>query len=90
MVETENRMEPVNFTVDLERQGKLRSAAAITGIGQSELVRYMIDRLERELGDLENPNPKALKRVVTYCNRRRITKGTIPRGRPRTRTDDST
>lgn len=81
MIETENRMVPMNCTVDLARQNKLSVASSVTGIGKSELIRYMIDCLEKELGNLENPDPRKLERLQAYCNTRGITKGTLPRGR---------
>jgi post-segregation antitoxin (ccd killing protein) len=81
MVETENRMAPLNVTVDLERQNKLRTAALTTNISMSELVRYMIDQLEKDLGRLDNPDPAAVAELKTYCEQKGLTKGTVPRGR---------
>jgi hypothetical protein len=47
----------------------------------SELVRYLIDRLERDLGSLDDPDPGALAELRTYCDLLAVTKGTVPRGR---------
>ncbi len=76
-----NRMRPLNLTIDLERQAKLRRAASATNIPMSELVRYLIDRLERDLGSLDDPDPGALAELRTYCELLAVTKGTVPRGR---------
>lgn len=81
MVETENRMAPLNLTVDLERQNKLRTAASTTNIPMSELVRYMIDQLENKLGSMDDPDPGALAELKRYCEQLAMTKGTVPRGR---------
>jgi hypothetical protein len=81
MIETENRMMPLNLTVDLERQNKLRMAASATNITMSELVRYMIDQLEKDLGAMDNPEPCALAELKKYCEQLAKTKGTVPRGR---------
>lgn len=80
-VETVNRMAPLNLTVDLERQNKLRKAASTTKITMSELVRYMIDQLEKNLGCLDNPDPDALAELKMYCEQLAVTKGKVPRGR---------
>jgi hypothetical protein len=74
-------MAPLNLTVDLERQNKLRTAATATNIPMSELVRYMIDQLERSLGNMDDPDPEALAELKRYCEQLAMTKGTMPRGR---------
>jgi hypothetical protein len=74
-------MVPLNLTVDLERQNKLRMASSATSITMSELVRYMIDRLEKDLGSMDNPDPEALAELKRYCEQLALTKGTVPRGR---------
>lgn len=79
--ETENRMAPLNLTVDLARQKKLRTAASATKISMSELVRYMIDQFERQLVSMNDPNPEALAELKRYCEQLALTKGTVPRGR---------
>jgi hypothetical protein len=81
MAETQNRMAPLNLTVDLERQNKLRMASSATNITMSELVRYMIDRLEKDLGAMDDPDPGALAELKQYCEQLAKTKGTVPRGR---------
>lgn len=80
-LETENRMVPLNLTVDLARQNKLRTAASTTNIPMSELVRYMIDQLEKNLGAMDDPDPAALAELKQYCEQLAKTKGTVPRGR---------
>lgn len=81
MIETENRMAPLNVTVDLERQNKLRRVASAAKIPVSELVRYMIDQLERSLGRMDDPDPEALAELKKHCEQLALTKGTVPRGR---------
>lgn len=81
MAATENRMAPLNLTVDLERQNKLRRAASAANIPMSELVRYMIDQLELSLGSMDDPDPGALAELKQYCEQLARTKGTVPRGR---------
>lgn len=81
IIKTENRMVPLSLTVDLERQDKLRSAAISANLPMSELVRYMIDKLEEKLGDVEHPNPRALAELKKHCEQLAITKGTVPKGR---------
>lgn len=72
MITPEVRQDLVrmNLLLEQEHHNKLVVAKKITRISKSDLIRIALDRLWEDLGDLNNPSPKAVEilfnRSVNY------------------------
>lgn len=59
--EVKQDMVRMNLLLEPEHHDKLVATKKITRISKSDLIRIALDRLWDDLGDLNNPSPKAVE-----------------------------
>jgi hypothetical protein len=62
--EEKQDMVRMNLLLEQEHHDKLVTTKKITRISKSDLIRIALDQLWAELGDVSNPNPEALARLL--------------------------
>lgn len=80
----DEKMETVTLTMDRGRHSRLRTTSGKTRISMSELTRIALDRLWNDLGDLNNPSPKALAILFNGGASRPLMGAPAARGRRKT------